>query len=271
MNGTQVILEPSSFKSSVANLVPANIPTISVSNNSANAAATAAAIALTNLQNNPSVVSATSVPIQPTVIVQAPNSTVTSAITDSVLPRVVLCSSVGGKPVTLTPVVTFPKSETSQETINSTNSKVSSTISSAPSSTNLIKRPIDLLTSAAIAAAAASVNNEAVSTLASSNKELNSVTVLSDTSLSMSRNESSAATIVNASSSSKNLQQTTFSNDKSIGYNLSKFLVYPSNSTATLVADDKNLAAKRLLPDCNANVEIEEEQTKRLKTQLTPQ
>lgn len=264
MNGTRVILDPSSL-SSVGNLVPSNVPTISP-NTSANAAATAAAIALTNLQNKVElhqVAATTAVPIQtmhqPTVIVQAPNSTVA----DSGLPRVVLCSSMGGKPVALTPIVSFPKSEPPQS-INSTTTDVSSSISSA----NLISRPIDLLTSAALAAAA--VNNENVSTSlsatcpSSSKVELNPLTVISNPSVSLSHNE--ASNIVDTNSS-RTLPPNTSSNDKSIAYNLSKydFLVHSSNAVASVAADS---TAKRLLPDCNANLECEDERTKKMKTEL---
>lgn len=137
---------------------------------STNAAATAAAIALTNLQNKcelsqPS--SSSSNLIQPTVIVQAPSNSIpvvtsaASTIQSDDMKHMMICPST-------TTVVTLNQSDNNEPStsnnasINSvaTGTEISSTISNISAATNssttstAISRPIDLLTSVALAAAA---------------------------------------------------------------------------------------------------------------------
>lgn len=268
VNGTRVILDPAAL-SSVVTVVPSAQPAPIISTSvAANAAATAAAIALTNLQNKVELLPPQPAPLmQQTVIMQAPpNPAVTSCIAENVnLSRVVFCSAPAGKPLALTtPVVTLPKNNARIETIHSSAPAVTSTISFAPphtSSLNINSRAFDLLTSAALVAAAA--NGESVSTSTATTTyapterpELASLPVTTSDRTYFSRNES----IVSTSSSSDHQLPSTSGDDKST---VTKFdiIVTSSGGTSMPLVDTSGIISKRSL-------ETEEEAAaKRLKTQ----
>lgn len=175
-DGTKVILDHP--------LVSSTPLTVVHQTSSANAAATAAAIALTNLQNNKFEIHQVSQPssaiLQPTVIVQAPSNANNNNNTASTVPvkandplnlqRVVICQpATQAKPTTpisistTTPIVLNPETQatsisTARTTTNSSSTPTSSTSTTSNSISTNISRPIDLLTSAALAAAA--VNND---------------------------------------------------------------------------------------------------------------
>lgn len=239
VNGTRVIIDPASLSSIMTPTSAVSSNASIISPNNANAAATAAAIALTNLQNKFEIHNQSSQQsvLQPTVIVQAPTnaSTSSSVITDQIMPRVVLCSS--GKPVTLSsPLVTLAKEMKSESSSSTTLSKV-----------NIISRPIDLLTSAALAAAA--VNNESIST--SSIPPY--TTALKTENDSPTSNTTSSST--NSTSTTVSTHQHIMSNSANITLNAKNSADSPSANNTIINYSNNTAFTKRTLTDNSLNCE----------------